>query len=79
MQATESLNNNVINCDFSLLVILVLNQLAVTTGKQVTGLAEQLQWFLFVDVTEHRPLSRYIMHLWKTTKGSSFESSFGGI
>lgn len=38
-------------------VFLVFQQLAVSTGQSVTSLTKELQWLLFVDWTENRPLS----------------------
>jgi len=49
-------------------VVLVLHQLAVPAGQQVAGLAEQLQRLLFVDVAEHRPLSRRAGGLWENDR-----------
>ena len=53
----------------TILVVLVLDQLAVTTGQQVAGLTEELQRLLLVDLTEHRPLSRHPMDFWETIGG----------
>lgn len=53
-------------------MVFVLHQLAVTAGQQVTGLTEQLQRLLFVDVAEHLPLRRRPVDLWEATGGSSF-------
>lgn len=42
--------------DAKLPVLFVLQQLAVSTGECVTCFTEKLQWLLFVNGTENRPL-----------------------
>lgn len=42
--------------DAKLPVLLVLQQLAVSTGQCVTGFTEKLQWLLLVNGTENRSL-----------------------
>lgn len=54
--------------DMTVLVVLVLGQLAVATGQQVAGLTEQLQGLLLVDVAEHGPLSGRFTGLWEPTE-----------
>jgi hypothetical protein len=47
-------------------VVLVLEQLTVPAGEQVTCLTEELQRLLLVDIAEDGPLgSRQPVHLWK--------------
>ena len=47
-------------------VILVLEQLTVPAGEQVTCLTEELQRLLLVDIAEDGPLrGRQPVHLWK--------------
>lgn len=42
--------------DAKLPMLLVLQQLAVSTGQCVTGFTEKLQWLLLVNGTENRAL-----------------------
>ncbi len=53
----KSFLNKINVWDAQLPVLLVLQQLAVSTSQSVTCLTEKLQWLLLVDGTEDRSLS----------------------